>query len=576
MSALKAKVYEDSAMMQLDFKKYTNNLEKDCSNMRQILNEATIKIKDINAKAIPELGMEIGKINRLIEYTKQNLIENERHISELKSSKAEKSLLKKITNEINETIGEKFSHLQTEDKKIVEYLARDLRDEININVNEKLYEVLDPKALKRLINYQEKSESPIKLDITNVIDELQERAQIAISSQIRQLDIIKQKLEEEEKKQSINRRPTITSSRSRSPAKSTLKLSAINLQSNSALAESYKQSVPSEQSEPSLRDEESRLIKDTISSNVQLNEDEYNKTIFNLQEDTFNNNQETERDEEGSFTDYIETELNIIRDSIDKISEIKPELTDLVNSSISKISGNLSHQQKEFHTGLSLLHGEINLIMKKRSKDYVDFNNEIQKLQQELSSRDLDLSKLELKMTNLCILISALIEFSKVLHQLLSQDEEDRQNIQLSGYGESNQKSSRPTTKGKMVVSLKPECVNCTGQNPILLTAFKMACLNYNPSNIKYRNHAYTRKHLIQMAGNFLKESWNSASGQEPFDNIALPYIAEEAPLPPPSSRRTRRSSGHFLDFNNSRINFDLSAGTPLSSHRDLRNSFHM
>ncbi|CAG9313257.1 unnamed protein product [Blepharisma stoltei] len=601
LNSYKKWIQEETNKIEADIKKMMVNLNKETEEMMEKIEKCENRINELNNKGIPEIGVDIGMIKREIEIVKNNVTENAARIMDLKKSKAGVIELREYRKEIDSIIEEKSKYLLMEDKKIIEYISKDFKKEIDVNLNEKLCEILDIKSVKKLIAYQEKVEEQTKsIEIPKEIPELQERAQILISNQISQLETLKQKIEEEEEKAriikevNVQRRiasrtgSSMSPSRSRSPPKvSNTKLVSYptNFQSFSVLTDEnmtqYRQSVASEMSDASFHEdksnEENKYQKDTVISISALNEDA-ESVMYNQDgqphNEIFVDNAETDREYEESLENYVEAELQILRDSIEKLSENKSELTELINLSVSKLSESISNQQKDYQTGFSMLHSEINLMMKKRTKDAVDINNEIQKLRQDLSGRDSAFSKLDQKILTLSILLSALIEFSKVLHQLVFQDEEDREAIHLSGYSDSSQKPKTPSTKSRQIVSLKPECVSCTGQNPILLSAFKMACLNYSPSNIKYRNHSYSRKQLISMVGNFLKESWNSASGQEPFDNIVLPHMCEEAPLPPPSSRRTRRSS--LLDFNSSRVNFDLSAGTPLSSHRDLRNSFHM
>ncbi|CAI2379536.1 unnamed protein product [Moneuplotes crassus] len=47
------------------------------------------------------------------------------------------------------------------------------------------------------------------------------------------------------------------------------------------------------------------------------------------------------------------------------------------------------------------------------------------------------------------------------------------------------------------LVKLERECVSCTNQSPIILSAFKMACLAYIPSKVRYNQKEYERKELF-------------------------------------------------------------------------------
>jgi len=46
------------------------------------------------------------------------------------------------------------------------------------------------------------------------------------------------------------------------------------------------------------------------------------------------------------------------------------------------------------------------------------------------------------------------------------------------------------------VVSVDKNCHSCTNPQAIVLSAFKMACLSYNPSNVNHNNSLYRREDL--------------------------------------------------------------------------------
>lgn len=80
------------------------------------------------------------------------------------------------------------------------------------------------------------------------------------------------------------------------------------------------------------------------------------------------------------------------------------------------------------------------------------------------------------------------MKLSELILILLQCDEKDKQNIQLTGY---NERQAR--NKERQVVSVKQECASCSKFSPGIFTAFKMACLTYNPSKINYKDRVLTR-----------------------------------------------------------------------------------
>jgi len=49
------------------------------------------------------------------------------------------------------------------------------------------------------------------------------------------------------------------------------------------------------------------------------------------------------------------------------------------------------------------------------------------------------------------------------------------------------------------IVHVDKRCLSCSGQAPSILSAFKMACLQYNPSPVKYENDELPRADILHM-----------------------------------------------------------------------------
>ena len=58
------------------------------------------------------------------------------------------------------------------------------------------------------------------------------------------------------------------------------------------------------------------------------------------------------------------------------------------------------------------------------------------------------------------------------------------------------------------VISLEQNSIKLAGQASNLVTAFKMACLAYNPSPVLYRGKSYDRISLLRARNKLLQEYW--------------------------------------------------------------------
>ena len=88
--------------------------------------------------------------------------------------------------------------------------------------------------------------------------------------------------------------------------------------------------------------------------------------------------------------------------------------------------------------------------------------------------------------------------------------------------------------------------MSCSGQNPVIMTAFKMACLNYSPSVIKYRHRTFTRKQLISVLGSISNSAWAQASSKAPryateFGSYqSIPTLSENSSVHETKKKLTR------------------------------------
>ena len=72
-------------------------------------------------------------------------------------------------------------------------------------------------------------------------------------------------------------------------------------------------------------------------------------------------------------------------------------------------------------------------------------------------------------------------------------------------------------------VSMKKECLSCTGVPSHVMELFKIACITYKPSQVFYRQNKLSRKRLLKMRKTLLDKceesinqgGWSNVSGQD-------------------------------------------------------------
>lgn len=142
---------------------------------------------------------------------------------------------------------------------------------------------------------------------------------------------------------------------------------------------------------------------------------------------------------------------------------------------------------------------ECNSASMSRKRDHNDYLNQFKHFSSSLE----EISKQELAITEaiegLNKSVEGLIEYCRIAFALQGQDEQDRDSIFLMG--------SKELKKGK-IVSLDKRCLSCAGQSSSVISAFKIACLAYEPSAVFFQDRRYSRKELLNVQRNIMK-SWN-------------------------------------------------------------------
>ena len=72
-------------------------------------------------------------------------------------------------------------------------------------------------------------------------------------------------------------------------------------------------------------------------------------------------------------------------------------------------------------------------------------------------------------------------------------------------------------------VKLQKRCLSCSGNSSIVLNAFKIACLAYNPGTVGYRGQIYTREFLLALKQQIMQSYWSVCFNKPPFtENNAI------------------------------------------------------
>ena len=193
------------------------------------------------------------------------------------------------------------------------------------------------------------------------------------------------------------------------------------------------------------------------------------------------------------------------------IVEFKTEVNGRFNGTAlaiknSTIEANKNLRELELIVNQALAECTSAITMRKR--DQSDFIMEIKSLHQKAEQFESQYSILHERMDSINRSMDNICEALRIINILYKQDESDRENIALMGYKETKNKS------GKAVISIEKQCLSCTGQASVVLTAFKIACLAYSPSSVTYRDTVFTRKELIDIQAKILNSSRNEKNSQ--------------------------------------------------------------
>lgn len=66
-------------------------------------------------------------------------------------------------------------------------------------------------------------------------------------------------------------------------------------------------------------------------------------------------------------------------------------------------------------------------------------------------------------------------------------------------------------------IKLKKQWLSCSGNSSVVLNAFKIACLAYNPGTVGYRGQMYSREFLLALKQQIMQSYWSVWFNKPPF-----------------------------------------------------------
>jgi hypothetical protein len=482
-----------------------NNIE---TRIEQLTEQINKKIEEIQASA-RNSDSSIRQVNRKVESVSNDLSE-----ASYLSKRAERMLFehtenffevqKKITNvkkELQDSLEKLRNYMfgQNKDqndsnKRLVKYIENDYKVSMNMSFIDQLYSIIqDPKSLYKLaLNEKEKLQEWGGFTLQNSLKDSIERSKARCQA------IIDAPIPEPKRRISNHSsRASLKKSFSKEGLRSlgTLKSSGTELKNEA------------HESEESEESKESKEIPEVIEKTSPVQEK--NASLTNFNDPVFMN--QYEEIEIIDYMPYIQELKEIMSDFrteyTNEISSIYKNIQNTrteLNTQINETSLKQDHfidtytkKQKELDLLMSEAMHECNMVSNLRKRDLSDINTNISELDSKLNACSEQTFKFEEEFLSISRKINLLIELSKIGISLQQQDERDRDSISLMGYKET--KIPGKASIKKPVVSIDKMCQSCTGQASIVLSAFKMACLAYAPSQVMYSKQFFSRKELIDM-----------------------------------------------------------------------------
>ncbi|OMJ87984.1 hypothetical protein SteCoe_10136 [Stentor coeruleus] len=195
--------------------------------------------------------------------------------------------------------------------------------------------------------------------------------------------------------------------------------------------------------------------------------------------------------------EYHDRDSAYFREILKDIKEDVEKKHKIVLECVEKVANDAHKNLKELELIINQALAECTSAITMRKRDQSDFTIEIKGLHQKAEGIEGQYGAINERMDMINRSMDYITESIRIMNALSKQDEIDRESIALMGYKEG--KEGKYGKISKPVVSIEKQCLSCTGQSSVVITAFKIACLAYSPSCVNFRNITFTRKDLIDI-----------------------------------------------------------------------------
>jgi hypothetical protein len=392
-----------------------------------------------------------------------------------------------------------------------------------LQISEVLHMSLTGPMKKALVEYEmqkfaELSTSPECLEFKERLEEAQQRAVEVHET------IVKE--EQQERAASALQRPSSRNLHARRPRRTNTNFAGRSLSPSKTLQDSDDQMLEKlAYHRPKMPTLTLSFDEENLASNEQEDEEEYSDYDEPYEELDLASFRTGILEEVRTDTDEIKDRLTRLTDALVVLNEKLAEANHLSEDVGEKASAQIAELTLKGQETSAYFESMVKQALDKgdsantqRRRDHSDVLKELHKVFSEIENVTQDQSKLWAYTKTVGKMTTGVVEFCKITKALLTQDEEDRESIALMGYKEGKE-SARPKAK---VVALDKQCLSCSSQSPIVVSAFKMACIAYAPTPISYMKQTYTRKELIEIQGQLLQSSWDKVSAYFKLDSEIL------------------------------------------------------
>ena len=534
-------------------------------------------INEINQKALPELSL-------LIEKTNPRFLNVEKAVRGLIEVRVLPEEITKLQNKIDYDIKKSYKLNSQEIQLVKEYLDKMLRVEISCGISDTLLQILDARQIKKLIPVVENqltdysnsndlvpddsdTDSPILKSLlhTKTLGRNKEMGEKILEA--------KAKLQQEDKIV-----PRLSSFHSPNPRKIDSEPKSPDKPSESErpfIAEKPSSPPKSFTEEPVPSELSTKRIEIVRSDLPSIEEFPRPAEVPSIRADASQTSLLKEIDDKSSEVSFdpiaFQEQLIQLTVEVRYLQSLKEESLSQMIACSASLKDRVSEAQREFCTSVMIMNEENKQLAKQRLKDLSDINATLHSSLSAMYEKVNCISSIEERINRANSAIQGSVEAKKMIYKLLAQDEEDRKSLQLTGYIENKQAGgkSKSMLRPKLSVSIKPECMSCTGQNPLVFTAFKMACLNYSPSDLQYGTKTYQRKELIQKLGEAIERISEGSKGMLGIERVLPMFINDESSVRLKSSNKARTASRYILDVSSSKLILDPE--TPIRSRREIK-----